>query len=157
MHDFLTSCFGVYQNDISVSSRSDKHWVPQPAWHHDGRSGWSSGEAWHADKWTYSAVPLKRCQFSLKYSQKTPHSSPVRARYGVYFVNAASDWYSASVPVIIYVISYDSGARYNGTRLHIQSVYVTYAWSTYNTMNMVTHICVSELCHQWTTQRLDVW
>ena len=55
--------------------------------------------------------------------QKTPHSSPVRARYGVYFVNLASEWYSASVPVIIYTISYNIGSRYNGTQLYVHSYY----------------------------------
>ena len=39
-----------------------------------------------------------------QYSQKTPHSSPIRASYGVSFVDPASDWHSASVPVIIYAI-----------------------------------------------------
>ena len=58
----------------------------------------------------YSAVPLKRGQFSHKYSQKTSHSSPVK--YGLSFVDPASDWYSASVPVIM-------GPRYNGTRLYL--------------------------------------
>ena len=48
----------------------------------------------------------------------TPHSSPIRARYVVSFVDPASDWYSASVPVIIYVISYNIGLHYNGTRLY---------------------------------------
>ena len=59
-------------------------------------------------------------QFSRKYSQKTPHSSPVRVRYGVPFVNPVSDWYSASVSVIIYVISFNIGPCYNGTWLYIQ-------------------------------------
>ena len=54
---------------------------------------------------------------SHKYSQKTSHSSPARARYGVSFVYPTSDWYSASVPVIINVISYNIRLRYNGTRL----------------------------------------
>ena len=52
-------------------------------------------------------------------SQKKPHSSADRARYGVVsFVDPAFDWYSASVPVIIYVISYHIGLRYDGTRLY---------------------------------------
>ena len=34
------------------------------------------------------------------------------------FVGPASDWHSVSVPVIIYVISYNIGLRYNGTRLY---------------------------------------
>ena len=35
------------------------------------------------------------------------------------FVDPASDWYSASVPVIIHVISYNIGPRYNGTWLYM--------------------------------------
>ena len=56
--------------------------------------------------------------FIKKYSQKTPHSSPVRARYGASFVDSASDWYSASVPAMIYAISCYIWPRYNGTRLY---------------------------------------
>ena len=37
---------------------------------------------------------------------KTPQSSPVRASYGECFMDLASGWYCASVPVIIYVISW---------------------------------------------------
>ena len=37
----------------------------------------------------------------------------------VSFVDPASDWYSASVPVNIYEISYNIGPRYNGTRLYL--------------------------------------
>ena len=55
---------------------------------------------------------------SHKYSRKTPNSSPVRARYGVSVMNPASDWYSASVYAIIYVISYNIWPRYNGTLLY---------------------------------------
>ena len=54
----------------------------------------------------------------LKYSQKTPHSSPVRARYGASFVDSVSDWYSASVPAIMYAICCYIWPRYNGTRLY---------------------------------------
>ena len=56
--------------------------------------------------------------FFQKYSQKTTHSSPIRPRYGVSFVDPASDWYFASLPVIIYVISYNIGPCHNGTRLY---------------------------------------
>ena len=38
-------------------------------------------------------------------------------RYGVSFVGPASDWYSASVPVIIYAISYNIGP-YHNTQLY---------------------------------------
>ena len=46
------------------------------------------------------------------------------ARYGVSFVDPASDWCSALVFAIIYAISYYIGPRYNGTLLymHMQSV-----------------------------------
>ena len=37
------------------------------------------------------AVIVITRQFSHKYSQKTPHSSPVSTRYGVFFVDPASD------------------------------------------------------------------
>ena len=65
-----------------------------------------------------SAVPLKRVQFSHQYSQMTPHSSPVRARCGVFFVVPASDWYVASNTVFTYVLYYNIGPRYNGIRLN---------------------------------------
>ena len=63
-------------------------------------------------------MPLKRGQFSPQYSQKTPHSPPVKSRYGVSLMDPASGWYSASVPVIIYVISYNIEPRYIGTRMY---------------------------------------
>ena len=53
-----------------------------------------------------------------KYSPKTPHSSPVKASYGVSFVDPASDWYSTWVPGIIYAISYYIGPCYNGIQLY---------------------------------------
>ena len=43
---------------------------------------------------------------------------PVWTSYGVSFVDPISDRCSATVPVIIYVISYNIGPRYNGTRLY---------------------------------------
>ena len=70
--------------------------------------------------WAHSYTEQHRynSQFSRKYSEKTPHSSPVRARYGVFFVDPASEWYSPSDPAIIHVISYNIGQCYNGTRLY---------------------------------------
>ena len=38
--------------------------------------------------------------------------------YGVYFVDPSSDWYSALVPVMSQLISYNIGPRYNGTSLY---------------------------------------
>ena len=52
------------------------------------------------------------------FSQNTSHSSPVRARYGMYFVGSNRDLYSVSVTVVIGAISCHIGPRYNGTRLY---------------------------------------
>ena len=58
----------------------------------------------------YSAVPI--------LSQIFTKDIPYLLRWGeVPFVDPASDWYSASVPVIIYEISYNIEPRYNGTHL----------------------------------------
>ena len=55
---------------------------------------------------------------SCKYSQKAPHNSHFREWYGVSFVDPAfNDWYSVWVSVMIYVISYNIGPHYNGTRV----------------------------------------
>ena len=48
-----------------------------------------------------------------------PQLSTQRASYGVSFVDPASDWYSASVPVTIYAVSYYIGPRNNGPLLYI--------------------------------------
>ena len=50
---------------------------------------------------------------------KTPNSLPLRARYWVSYVGPVFDWYSASVPTIIYGISYYTGPHYNATWLYI--------------------------------------
>ena len=42
----------------------------------------------------------------------------IRLRYGCLIVDPASDWYFAPVSVIINVISYNIGLRYNGTQLY---------------------------------------
>ena len=62
--------------------------------------------------YTYSTVQLWRSQFSPQCSQQTPHSSPVRARYGVPFVSAYLDqlpwslqWYTHCVVILYRVIT----------------------------------------------------
>ena len=64
-----------------------------------------------------------RCRYNavhfLKKLRKVPHSSPVRAKYGVSFVGSAPDWYSASVPAMMYAICWYIGPRYNATRLYM--------------------------------------
>ena len=74
----------------------------------------------HVHTWQVLSDCYKAINFLIHIHKKTPHSSPVRVRYGVSFVDPGSDWYSASVPVIIYVISYNIGPRYNGTRLYLR-------------------------------------
>ena len=69
----------------------------------------------HTVRCRYNAV-----NFITYIHKKTPHGSPVRARYGVSFVDSASDWYYVSVPAIINAKSYHIGPRHNGTRLYMQ-------------------------------------
>ena len=66
-------------------------------------------------------LPLYHGQFSHKYSQK----------YGMSFLDPTSDWYSASVSVIIHVISYNIGQCYNNTRLysHFSDVIISVMFS----------------------------
>ena len=44
-------------------------------------------------------------KFSEKSPLKRPHTMPIRARYGVSFVDSNSYLYHISVPVVLYVIS----------------------------------------------------
>ena len=67
----------------------------------------------------YCEVPLQRGQFSPKSSQETLHSSPVRARYGVSFVNTNSGWCFASVSVFMFKIPCYVWPRYKGIRLYL--------------------------------------
>ena len=64
-----------------------------------------------------------RCRYStvhfLRNIQKRYSYLPVRARYGVSFVDPASDWYSTLVRVIIYVKSYNITPHYNDTRRYV--------------------------------------
>ena len=55
---------------------------------------------------------------SVATLQMASHSSPVRARYGVSFVNIISDSYFAPVIVVPYVKSCYIGPCYNGTPLY---------------------------------------
>ena len=53
----------------------------------------------------YSVLSIYRGHISLKISRKTPHSSPMRARYGVFFVNAKSGRSCIIVTVVLCVWS----------------------------------------------------
>ena len=73
----------------------------------------------HGGSWSPQPLCLLQCGAVITrsiFSQKSQKT--VRARYGVSFVDPASDWYSTSIPLIIYVMSYNIGPRYNGTRLY---------------------------------------
>ena len=76
----------------------------------------------------YNAV-----NFSYKYSQKTPHASHNRARYGMYFVDPATDWCSALAAVIIYVMPYNTGPCCGGAPLYLLVLLV---------LSSMTSVCV---------------
>ena len=94
--------------NCSLSLHGNSHWE----WDKKGKFWAQIG---------YFVLYIQRGAFIMRliFSQKTQHSSPVRASYGVSFVEPSSDWYSALVRVIIYVISCNIGPHYNGIRLYI--------------------------------------
>ena len=63
---------------------------------------------------------VKTRSIFLKSPQKTPYSSPVRARYEVSFVGLHSDLHPDSLTAMMYAISCHIGLRYNDTRLYNQ-------------------------------------
>ena len=81
---------------------------------------------WHSvHRWPYwyqyrnilCGAILTRSLFSQNYPQRLHIIGPywpIRARYGGSLVDPASDWYFASISVIIHVISYNIWPRYNG-------------------------------------------
>ena len=71
----------------------------------------------------------------------------LRASCGVSFVDPASDSYSASVPIIIHVISCNIGPLYNGTRLYTMTVCLTHLCVTIcNVLYTLCSICISMHC-----------
>ena len=61
---------------------------------------------------SYSALSIYRGHFSLKNSQKTPHSSPVRAMYMVAFASAKPDRSFTTLIVMLCPLSYYIWLRY---------------------------------------------
>ena len=55
--------------------------------------------------------------------QQTPHSSPVRTRYGVSVLILKSDLLPATVIAVPYVLLWEIGSCYNGTWLYMQLVF----------------------------------
>ena len=79
------------------------------------RREWSPGidNLRYIDQYWYSAVPLKHGQFSHKYSQRPPIARPLgRGMECLLWTQHLID----ILPVIIYVICYNTGPRYNGTQ-----------------------------------------
>ena len=100
---------------------------------------------------TTALVHRQNLQF-CRCSQKIPHSSPVRTRYGVSFVDPASDWYSAHI----------LGCQINVHAVNICHVSVglgstltSKCWSFFFYMLEVTKICI---CISWhsSTQEMSV-
>ena len=78
---------------------------------------------WLAYPWpisfTYKTYSGAIITWSPKFLQKTAHSSPVRARYGVSFLSEFAVWPSHN---LLYTIWYYTGLRYNHTVLYVTSV-----------------------------------
>ena len=91
----------VKESGVNSSGRSDRNF-------------WKWLKIWFS---YYSAVPLKRGQFSPKSSQQTAHSLPMRERYGVSVAILISDSLSAT-DITVYVISWWIRPRYNSTWLY---------------------------------------
>ena len=65
----------------------------------------------------------RQCLYIINYHYKNIAADEMamqanRPRYGMSFVDPASDRYSASIPVIINAIDYNIWPRYNDTRLY---------------------------------------
>ena len=72
------------------------------------------------DEWTCMWKSQIQCSAvnTVNFLTNVHKCSPIRTSYGVSFVDQASDWYSASVSVIIYVVSYNIGLHYKSTWLY---------------------------------------
>ena len=103
-------------------------------WEADQRKHQSSASlafVWgiHRDRWIPSTKGQLRGKcFHLmtssctESSQNTSHSSPVRARYGVYFVCSNCGLYFVPITAVMYAVSCYIGLRYNGTWLYMANM-----------------------------------
>ena len=96
----------------------------------------------HIHKIQCGAV-IKRSIFCQIFTNDT-HSSPVR--------DPASDWYSASVPLVIYVISYNIGPPYNDTRLYCCLLFHPPPQSKCFGNSFYLHVWILALMFEWTVQ-----
>ena len=83
----------------------------------------------------------------MKYSQKTLHSSPERARYGVSFVSSKGNILCRLIKIELYKIFAIINRAIKG--LHCNELKTSWVWwgnqalSFFNHWGRVTHICVS--------------
>ena len=101
---------GVWQDFNAKSSCVCLKWGPwTKPWLFDAMTGDNICRKWRGSlpvpantivRYRYNAV-----DFQPKSSQRAPHSSPVRARYGVAFVNITYDAYLASIIIVPYAKS----------------------------------------------------
>ena len=91
---------------------------------------------WPPRLWTVRIILKKsdnvttRSIVSQTSSRKTPHSSPVRARYGVSLVSINSYLCAASITAALYVISFYIGPRCNDTPQCFWSTACVVKWWT---------------------------
>ena len=64
---------------------------------------------WYFDDIRINIIQCGAVIFSQIFTSHPCNSSPDRARYGMSFVDPASDWYASSISMIINVISYNIG------------------------------------------------
>ena len=119
----------IHDNAHSEVNNDSSSWV------HSMPSGFGLDHHYPSIRTIYSAVLLWGAQFSPKSSQNTSHTSPVRARYGMYFVGLNCDSYPASVTAVMYAISCYIGMCYNGTELYVCIyIYIYIYWSGHKTV-----------------------
>ena len=91
-------------------------------------------------------------QFCLKFSQQTPHSSPMRARYGASSLSLNSDLCSAWVNTVLYAISRFTGPFYICTWMHIK-------WRFFHSFLLIVCIVplLSSRCMLWNWNKEVLW
>ena len=92
----------------------------------------------------YSAMPFSCGQFSCRHSQKIPHSSPFRTKYGMYFIGP-SVWYSTSVAAFVYAISCNIGPCYKGIRLYMGNSLLDFKRTLRIKRNISVCLCSAKL------------
>ena len=110
----------------------------------------------------YNALSIYRGPISLQISRKTPHSSPVRARYGMSFVNAKSVRCLIIVTIVLCVLSCCRWPRYieclwcDSKLMHVRITYVCVYMYKIQLYIFVCELHISNVnCEQVTTIIFD--